>query len=410
MTDHDHQHWVRKHRPERPDDVQGNTSAIDRLKDWAESFPDDRTPRLLIGDPGTGKTTTVEAIANWLDLQMVEINASSARRKADVAEMASTIGNRSVDGDRRVVLLDEVDSWSSRTDLTPLYDALEAPSNLVFATANDKYDTPSGLVRRCETETFRLGKRSRKARLKKIRDAEDLDLADDTLDALADRPDLRSAINDLQVYGAADDAPDDVREWDTNEWDMVDKMLTGVPARGQHRPGEAIMWLDENIRKDWRGLELAWGYEALSRADVALMQDHEIAGAIVDTLAELRLTEPYYGEGEGIGRKKEFPGWFQASKPKATRSKPEACLYRDLSNYESGEPGLSASYVEFRERVLPQLRGLSTEQKCELALGERLSDDAMEGLDLQPSTYEDWLEHREPEEGDPLHVGDASAW
>jgi replication factor C large subunit len=402
--------WVDKHRPTTLKELQGNNKAIGRLKDWLNGFPEDTEPQLLEGAPGTGKTSTVEVLADYAGYDMVELNASSARKSDDIEDMAKTVQGSPIDAEYRIVLLDEVDSWHHGANLKPLYDALDDPNNPVFLTCNDKWETPSALVSRCNVEEFRLQKRSRRSKLKKIRDAEGLDLPDDVLDALSERPDLRSAINDLQMWATAD--PEDIedqRRWNMSEWDMVDAMMTGTAERGQHRPGEALMWLDENLSKDWRGLELAWGHEALSRCDVAIMRDKRAAEAIIDTLPALRLTEPY--NEDGIGRSKEFPEWFRHSKPDATGGSDEAHLYRELSNYDSGEPGLLCSFTEFRERVLPQLQALDAEQKHEMILTERLSPDAYAALDITEAQHEAWVEEEAPEEGDGLsRTESASAW
>jgi replication factor C large subunit len=401
--------WINKHRPESFSDLQGNNSAIDRLKDWAGSFPDDRKPRLLVGPPGTGKTSTVEVIADWLDYDLVEMNASSARKREDVEQMARLITNTGATGERRIVLLDEVDSWHGSTDLKPLYDALDKPANIVFATCNDKWETPSGLTNRCDIEDFKLGKRSRKAKLKKVAEAEDVEMDDEMLESLAERPDLRSAINDLQVYAEAGEAPEDDREWEMSEWDMVDNLLTGTPERGDNRPSDVLLWIDENASKDLRGLELAWTHEALSRLDVAIMQDKRAADAIADTIPELRLTEPY--RDDGIGRDKEFPEWFRHHSPSASGGSAEAKLYRALSNYETGEVGLLSNYTRFRETILPDLQALDEEDRHELILSHGLSPEEYEALDISKAEHQAWREEETPTEGDGLsRTEDASAW
>lgn len=410
MTEPSDESWIDKYRPTTFSEIQGNNAAIDRLHDWAKAFPADTTPRLLVGPPGTGKTTTVEVIADSLNLQVVEMNASSARKSDDVEEMAALARNRTADGERRVVLLDEVDSWHHAANKRPLYDALDSPANLVFCTANDKWETPSALVTRCEVETFKLGTRSIKAKLKDIRDAEDLPIDDDALGELAAQsPDLRTAINDLQAFGDAPDLLSADREWEVSEWDMVDSLMTGGTERGDLNPQEILMWLDENLSKDWRGLELAWGHEALSRLDVAIMQDKRAAEAIADTLPALRLTEPYYDDH--IGRKKSFPEWFRHSSPKASGGSAEAKLYRALTNYDSGEFSLGCSYSHFREIHLPTLRDLSEEERFELILAHGLGPEEYEALDVTEAAYTDWLEVQPPEKGDGLtRTEDASAW
>lgn len=405
MTDA-HTPWTEKYRPTTFSDLQGNNAAIDRLKDFASSFPADRTPQLLVGDPGVGKSTAVEVIAGWLDLQAVELNASSARRKRDVERMAQQIRGLGADGELRVILLDEVDSWHHATNLQPLYDALDDPSNPVFLTANDKWDVPDGIVRRSNQESFTLQRRSIRAKLKKIAEAEDLDLDDAVLERLSDRSNLRSAINDLQIYARLDDVPDDARESGIDEMTMIDRVLTGTPDRGGHDPSWALLWLDENVRREYRGLELAYAYEALSLADVALGRAREkgyyhwkYAGRLVEAVARLRRTEPYYDD-EISWKKKEFPQWLKASEEKATDGSSEATLYRELSHYEAGWYGIGASYREFRTAVLPVLRDLDEEERFDLILQHGLSEETFDALGVTAAAYESWLEVQAPAQGE----------
>lgn len=412
----EHQPWIDKYAPDSFDEIQGNNSAIDSLKNWAENFPADREAQLLEGPPGVGKSTTAEIIADWLDLQMVELNASEARRAKGVERAAAAVSNTTAEGERRLVLLDEADSWHHATDKTPLYDALDDPANPTIITVNDKYETPQALLSRANVVDFSLGKRSRKAKLKKLRDAEDLDTPDSMLDTLSERPDLRSAINDYQIFADRDEIPEDQRDWALDEMDMIDRMLTGTPDLGGERPrdgispGEALLWLDENISGAYRGLELAWAYETLHRADIAMMRNYEMAQEMIRSVARLRITEPYYDD-EISWKKKNFPEWFRHSKPDATGGSDEAKLYRALSNFDDGTMGISQSFSRFLAVGLPRLKALDDEEKHELILAERLSPEEYEALDITEKQHESWLEEEAPSEGEwGGTTEDAAAW
>lgn len=74
--------WVEKYRPRRLDDVVGNEETVDRLKAIAKhgNMPN----IILVGSPGSGKTTSIHALARQLlgaayKDAVLELNASDAR-------------------------------------------------------------------------------------------------------------------------------------------------------------------------------------------------------------------------------------------------------------------------------------------------------------------------------------------
>lgn len=414
--------WVDKHRPTAWSHIQGNTKAVKSIRSWVDNWSPGDTPQLLVGPPGTGKTSTAEVVADKLNLQIDAINASDARTGDDLQEMADSI--RTVNEERTLILLDEVDSWHHAvkrgSGAKALYDALSNPANPVILTANDDYQVPNAVTSRCETHKFKLSKRSRKAKLKKIRDKEDVDLSDDELDRLAERPDLRSAINDLQIAAGSDLPPrTDDREWSMSEWDMVDNILLG-PEHGEKdtgdiTPPDALMWLDENISKEYRGLELAMAYEALSRADVWLGKAQHTreyrywayAGEMIETVNLMRQTEPYKPES-GIWDK-SFPEWFRHSVPKADGSDEVASLYQDLKG-EGERFTFSGDFHRFRETQLPLLRSLDIEDRYQLAFAHDLSDASLKALDIKKSDYESWVVQSDPETGEWSGTQNVAEW
>lgn len=409
--------WVDRYRPETIKDVQGNNTDLDTITEWADDWSPGDDPILLVGPPGVGKTSTAEAVANRLGVQTVEVNASSARRTEDLESIAAQIRTTGEHG-RRLILIDEVDSWHHGPDKTVLYDALDAPSNPVIMTANEEHDVAGGLKSRAETFEFSLRKSSRRAKLNDIVDAEDLEISDDEIDRLADRPDLRSAINDLQMYAESEGPVSaDAREWETSEWDMIDDVLTGTPEIGSVRPPWALLWLDECTSAEYRGLEMAMAYEALSRADLQLARagggDYrpwKFARALLEEVALIRETEPYYGD-EISYNNKSFPAWAQHSAPNATGDSEEARLYRALKKPDSSGLEFAGSYVMFLNVYLPILQDLSDEEKYELIQHYRLDPQEYTALGVSKSEYEDWIEVEEPESGEwTPNVQDASEW
>jgi replication factor C large subunit len=402
----DTQSWVDKYRPETFSDIQGNNSDLKEIKKWADNWSVGDDPVLLVGPPGVGKTTTAEAVANRLDVQIVEINASSARKKADIEEMAQSI--QSVGGDeRRVILLDEVDSWHSGVRKEPLYDALEHPANPVIMTANDEYDTAGGLKSRSEMYEFSLGVRSRKAKLKEIAEAESLDIESHEIKKLAERPDLRSAINDMQIAAEQELPPgSDNREWDLSEFDMLDQVLTGTPDIGSVSPPDALMWIDEPLSEVYRGLEMSMAYDALSLADVELRNAQEgsyrhwrYARAIIEQVANIRQTEPYYGDQIGYNVDK-FPTWFRHSEPKPDADNPESKLYSKLKNREGGSFEFKGNFAEFLKIILPMLRDFDDEEKYELIMHYGLEADEYDALNVTQDEYESWAVAEGPTKGE----------
>lgn len=409
--------WVEKHRPETFGEIQGNNTDVKELKDWVDEFEPGDQAQLLVGPPGVGKTTTAYVLSQHFGYPLNEINASDARGSEGIKDMADSIESHPTNADYQIVLVDEVDSQHHATNKRPLIKALDDPKNPVILTANDEYSVPNSIKNKVNIREFKLGKRSRKAKLKKIAKAEDLDLSQQDLEDLAERPGLRSAIHDLQLWSEQNIPPGrDQREWELEEFDVVDKVLRGEKESGDMTPPDLIMWLDENLSREFRGVEAMVAYDTLARADKWLRRAEKedyrywkYAGELLEQTATQRLTEPYDGY-----LKKDFPEWFRHSKPKPDGGSPEAKLYRALKDY--GEPTyrFSGDFTYFRETLLPILKDLPVEERLQLAKTHRLDEDALKALDLTKSQFESWANQDVPDERhqteDELMQEDALSW
>ncbi|WP_158228646.1 AAA family ATPase [Halorubrum sp. C191] len=403
---------VEKYRPETFDELQGNNQDLDAIRDWAANWSPGDPPQLLVGPPGTGKTSTAYVTADTFDWPLHEINASAARTSDDIAQFTRTMRSTPTTADHQLVLVDEVDSQHSAVDLSPLYEELRDPSNPVILTANDKYEVPDPITSAAEVREFSLGVRSRKAKLKEIAEAEGIDLAPSELKRLAERPDLRSAINDLQHVAGGGSAGADGRTWDEGEFSAIDALLSGDAETWRDalaadddtfsRPDDAILWADENITTEFRGLEQGVAYQALAAADEWAGRAWErqefrfqrYAYAFVEMLPETRLTEPYGGYINV-----NFPSWFRSTTDGPDGSSPEAAVYQELKD-ERGFT-FAGSYYEFKRRVYPILRGLDEDERMELALDHDLSKDAIEALGIDTDDMEAWADEDIDQDEEP---------
>lgn len=404
--------WVERHRPDSWSDIQGNNSALEDIQDWVENWSKGDAPQLLVGPPGVGKTTTAQVASDAMGYPINQINASSARRSEDISRIVRSMRSKPVSSDHQLILLDEVDSWHHSVDKSDLYDALRDAQNPIILTANDKYDVPDSIKRSSDVHEFKLSKPSRRAKLKEIAEREGLDLDKQDLNTLAERPDLRSAINDLQTWSESGTPPGkNHRTSSEDEFPAIQSLLKDdkrawrdalSPQSDTFRdPGSALLWADENLSEEFRGLEAGIAYDTLSRADRHLgrargSSDYsywKYASALIEMLPETRLTSPYQGYID-VG----FPEWFRSSESSHDDGSPEAELFQALKP-ERGYR-MAGSFFEFRKQILPILKQLDDEEKKEFALDHGLDADAIEALGLDPDDFEEWREIESPEEGD----------
>ncbi len=287
--------WTQKYKPQTVSEIVGNNEALKQFSEWVCSWVK-RVPKkraaFLYGPPGIGKTVSVEALANDLQMELVEKNASDYRTAGAIqrfAGLASQYGT--LFGGNRLILLDELDGITGTVDkggvraVTEIVKTAQCPIVIV---ANNAYDPRFRTLRKyCLLIEFKKPTvREVVKHLKMVCVGEEIDAEEKALKLIAERSgrDVRSAVNDLQALaqGKKQLAYEDVA-WlaGRNRKDVIFKVLqTILYSKNSWEAKRAVdaadmdldmlfHWIYENVPyhlTDPRDLRKAM--EALSLADI----------------------------------------------------------------------------------------------------------------------------------------------
>ena len=287
MINQENMPWCEKHRASCFADVRGQDFAIDKVKIFLRSFPKKKAV-ILYGGPGTGKTSLAYAIAFEMDAEILELNASDLRNKQKIAEIVGPASQqRSLFKKNKIILVDEVDgiSTSERGGLGELLAIIDKTAFPVIITANDIWQKKFNLLRQ-NSDLVQLKEVDYKiifSILSEICDKENCLVNRDVLTSIAikARGDIRAAMNDLQMLSKMG-TPELVKEIGERNKEQsifvalqhvfknanLDSKMIGIFDDVNMPIDEIFLWVEENIPLEYRGIELAKAFDALSMADV----------------------------------------------------------------------------------------------------------------------------------------------
>ena len=240
-----------------------------------------KKPVIVHGSVGTGKTSSVYAIANDFGFEIIELNASDFRNKENINGIVkNALEQKSLFAKDKIVLIDELEGLSGNKDRGGIaaLNVLLASKFPIVMIASDAYDPKLKEIRK-KSELIKFEKLPVEDIVKimeSVSKKENIGISSlemKKLAMLADG-DARAAINDLQAY-SGDIGGLGEREKEISIFNALKFIFKGSTFSVMNaidnvnmEPDEVILWIDENLPLEYHGKELSDAYEMLSKADI----------------------------------------------------------------------------------------------------------------------------------------------
>jgi len=278
-----HASLAEKYRPKDYSEIIGQDKAKLEVKIFLKEFPRKKA-LLLHGPAGTGKTTLVLAAAKENDYEIFELNSSDLRNRARLEEILKPATQQtSLFKKKKIILVDEVDGVTG-TDIggiPELVRIIDKTSYPIIITGNDVWQSKlSSLRPKCKmVEMKPLKSQEVAALLKKVCEKEKINENIHFLNqiALKSQGDVRAALNDLQAYSIDKENLNtdglEKREKEENIFNVLKLILQerndflDIFDNVDMSLDEIMLWIEENIPKEYKDEALARAYIALAHAD-----------------------------------------------------------------------------------------------------------------------------------------------
>jgi len=281
-----YQQLSEKYRPVKYENLIGQDKAVFEVRVFLKEFNSKAKKKAIVlwGPAGTGKTSLALAAAHESNSEIFELNSSDLRNRAKLEEILKPASKQSsLFKKKKILLVDEVDGVTG-TDIggiPELIRIIQKSSHPVIITGNDVWQSKLAPLRqKCkliEMKPLRSG--LIEDILKRICEREGVKENIHFLRQIAikSQGDLRAALNDLQAYTIEKDFVNlDELEKRKKEDNIFNILRLLFKERQDFRNlfdstnmslDEILLWIEENIPKEYKNETLARAYIALANAD-----------------------------------------------------------------------------------------------------------------------------------------------
>lgn len=278
-----------KYKPKTSTELLQKANAM-AIKEFIQNYEKQTKKSVFIyGGPGTGKTSTIHALANELELELIELNASDFRNSDQIQKIVgNSIKQKSLFHKGKIILVDEVDGIAGNQDrggIAELNSLIADSKYPIILTANNPWDSKMSTLR---TKSIMIEFKSLTyltifSFLKTICDQEKITYDLDSLKTIARRcsGDLRSALNDLHSIAKKGITKQTVEN--LGERNRVESVFNALMKIFKSSDLETVktslddleedldvcfLWIEENMPKEYSDKSLVDGVEMLSKADI----------------------------------------------------------------------------------------------------------------------------------------------
>jgi replication factor C large subunit len=271
-------------------DIVGIDENVGKICEFLKNFKKLKKKSLiLIGPEGSGKTSSIYAIAKSLDFEVLEINASDKRNAESIKSIVGSASKQmNLFNKNKIILIDEVDGLSGNSDrggVREINIILKSTKFPIIMTANDEYSSKLKTIKQNSTviKFKRRGYWDVYKLIKLINETENKGLSTISLKRIASmaQGDIRSAFNDLQNLNCDEDVNNLFqRAKKSNIFDTLkivfksktfESLLNSTNNLKKMEIKDIILWIQSNIINEYEKThEIRKAYNHTSNADVFL--------------------------------------------------------------------------------------------------------------------------------------------